>query len=292
MSLVGLFVPIVTPFTASGEIATEALQKLANDVLDDGAAGVVALGTTAESATLTPEERRTIVDVCADVSAEHGTALIVGTGSNSTAGSIEMLADLDSRATAALAVVPYYTRPSEDGIVEHFRRLAAESPVPLVIYNIPYRTGTTLSAATLNRLARMPNVVGFKHSVGGIDDATVSFMSDLPDGFSVLAGDDLHAGPLLALGATGAILASANVATHDYVDLVAAWRSGPIDCARGRHDRLVPLTRALFAEPNPVVIKAVLASRGRIPTPDVRLPLLAARPTSVATALDALDYSR
>src|SRR3954447_24500075 len=170
MSFTGLFVPLITPFTASGEVATEALRQLAHSVLDDGAAGLVALGTTAESATLTAEERRAVVDVCAEVSAERRTPMIVGTGSNSTVESVGMLANLDSRATAALAVVPYYTRPSEDGVVEHFRRLAAESPVPLVIYHIPYRTGLALSAATLGRLARIPRVVGFKHSVGGIDD--------------------------------------------------------------------------------------------------------------------------
>jgi 4-hydroxy-tetrahydrodipicolinate synthase len=291
MSLSGLFVPLITPFTATGEIATEALQKLATGVLDDGAAGLVALGTTAESATLTTDERRTVVDVCAEAATERGAPLIVGTGSNSTVGSIDMLAELGPRATAALAVVPYYTRPSEDGIVEHFRRLAAESPVPLVVYNIPYRTGTTLSAGTLSRLARIPNVVGFKHSVGGIDNATVSFMSEGTADFSVLAGDDLYAGPLVALGASGAILASANVAPSDYSDLIAAWRDGPVDHARERHDRLVPLTHALFAEPNPVVIKAVLAALGRIPTPDVRLPLLAARAESLATALGAIPNS-
>jgi 4-hydroxy-tetrahydrodipicolinate synthase len=104
----------------------------------------------------------------------------------------------------------------------------------------------------------------------------------------VLAGDDLYAGPLPALGASGAILASGNVATRRYADLVAAWRDGPIDRARGLHDRLVPLTRVLFAEPNPVVIKAVLAARGRIPTPDVRLPLLGAGAASVAAATSAM----
>ena len=288
MSLTGLFVPLITPFATNGEIATDALRKLASDVLDDGAAGLVVLGTTAETATLTPEDRRIVVDVCADVSTEHGTPLLVGAGSNSTADSTDMLADLDPRATAALVVVPYYTRPSEDGVVEHFRRLAAESAVPLIVYNVPYRTGTTLSAATLSRLALIPNVVGFKHSVGGIDDATVAFMSERPAGFSVLAGDDLYTGPLLALGASGAILASANVAARAYAGLVTAWRDGPLDRARDQHDRLVPLTRALFAEPNPVVIKAVLAARGRIPTPDVRLPLLAAGTAAVTAALDAL----
>jgi 4-hydroxy-tetrahydrodipicolinate synthase len=288
MTFTGLFVPLITPFTASGGIAQNALETLARSVLADGAAGLVALGTTAESATLTVAERRTIVDVCACVCAEFGRPLVVGTGSNSTAGSLDMLTGLDPRAAAALTVVPYYTRPSEDGVVEHFSRLAAESPVPLIVYNIPYRTGTSLSASALQRLARIPNVVGFKHAVGGIDDTTVAFASDLPADFSLLAGDDLYAGPLQALGASGAILACANVSARHYADMLAAWRRGPLDHARDLHDRLAPLTRALFAEPNPVVIKAVLAADGRIPTADVRLPLLEANPTSTAAALDAL----
>jgi 4-hydroxy-tetrahydrodipicolinate synthase len=286
MVLTGLFVPLVTPFTAADELASDALEALAHAVLDDGAAGIVALGTTAEPATLTATESRRIVDICAGVCEERGAQLIVGTGSNSTAGSIDMLADLDPRATAALTVVPYYTRPSEDGVVEHFRRLAVASPVPLLVYNVPYRTGRSLGADTLGLLARLPNVVGFKHAVGGIDDATVAFMSSVPTDVAVLAGDDLHTGPMLALGACGAILASATVATRAYADLVAAWRDGPIDHARRLRNRLVPLARALFAEPNPVVIKAVLAAHGRIPTPHVRLPLLASSAAATAAALD------
>jgi 4-hydroxy-tetrahydrodipicolinate synthase len=285
MSLSGLFVPLVTPFTAAGELASEALEALAYAVLDGGAVGIVALGTTAEPATLTSSERRRVVDICARVCVDRGADLIVGTGSNSTAGSVDALAEIDPRAAAALTVVPYYTRPSEDGVVEHFRRLAAVCPVPLLVYNVPYRTGRPLGADTLGRLARIPNVAGFKHAVGGIDDATVAFMSSLPDEVAVLAGDDLYAGPLLALGAHGAILACANVATRAYADLVAAWRDGPLEQARLLNNRLVPLARALFAEPNPAVIKAVLAAHGRIPSSHVRLPLLPASATATATAL-------
>jgi 4-hydroxy-tetrahydrodipicolinate synthase len=286
MSLSGLFVPLVTPFTAAGELAVDALEALARAVLDDGATGLVALGTTAEAATLSVRERRTIVDVCAEVCADRGAPLIVGTGSNSTAQSIDALAELDPRAAAVLAVVPYYSRPSEEGVVEHFRRLAAASPVQLLVYHVPYRTGRPLTAATLSVLAQIPNVVGFKHSVGGIDDTTVEFMSASSGDTSVLAGDDLHAAALLALGASGAIAASANVATRAYADLVAAWRAGPTDDARRLQNRLVPLTHALFAEPNPVVIKAVLAARGRIPSACVRLPLLASSAAATANALE------
>jgi 4-hydroxy-tetrahydrodipicolinate synthase len=290
MSLTGLFVPLVTPFTAADELASDALESLAHALLDDGAAGIVALGTTGEPATLTSTERRRVVDVCAGVCLERGAELIVSAGSNSTDGSIGMLAKLDPRATAALAVVPYYTRPSEEGVVEHFRRLAAASPVPLLVYNVPHRTGRPLGADTLRRLALLPNVAGFKHAVGGIDDATVAFMSDLPSDVAVLAGDDLHAGPLLALGARGAILACANVATRAYADLVAAWRDGPLDEARRLNNQLVPLARALFAEPNPVVIKAVLAAQGRIPSAHVRLPLLESTPAATTTALDCCQF--
>jgi 4-hydroxy-tetrahydrodipicolinate synthase len=289
MSFTGLFVPLVTPFTAGGELAADALEALAYAVLDEGAAGIVALGTTGEPATLTAAERRRIVDICAGACVTRGAHLIVGAGSNSTAASIDTLADLDPRASAALTVVPYYTRPSEDGVVEHFRRLAAASPVPLIVYNVPYRTGRPLSAETLARLARVPNVAGFKHSVGGIDDATVEFMSTLPVECSVLAGDDLYTAPLVALGATGAILASANVATRAYADLIAIWSDGPTAAARILHNRLVPLSRALFAEPNPTVIKAVLSAQGRIPSPHVRLPLLPAGPEATTAALTAAE---
>src|SRR5690242_2470932 len=180
MAFTGLFVPLITPLTAAGELAGDSLEALSHSVLDEGAAGVVALGTTGEPATLTAGERRRVLEICSAVCAERNAPLIVGAGSNSTTASLESLAELGRGVSAALVVVPYYTRPSEDGVVEHFRQLAAGSPVPLVIYNIPYRTGRSLSADTLLRLADLPNVIGFKHAVGGIDEDTVEFMARVP----------------------------------------------------------------------------------------------------------------
>ncbi|TDD61528.1 4-hydroxy-tetrahydrodipicolinate synthase [Kribbella antibiotica] len=286
MAFTGLFVPLITPFTAADELAGDALEALSHSVLDEGAAGIVALGTTGEPATLTAGERRRVLEICSAVCGERNAPLIVGAGSNSTAASLEAVAELGRGVSAALVVVPYYTRPSEDGVVEHFRQLAAASPVPLVIYNIPYRTGRTLSAETLNRLAELPNVVGFKHAVGGIDEDTVEFMGKVPEGVSVLAGDDLYTGPMLALGASGGILASAHVATRTFADLIAAWQTGAVDEARELGRCLAPLSQALFAEPNPTVTKAVLAAQGRIPAAHVRLPLLPASPESTAVALE------
>src|ERR1700733_15200895 len=161
-SLQGLYIPLITPFTEEGSLAADALEKLAHAVIDDGAAGLVALGTTGESPALTAAERRAVLDICARVCRERGATLIAGAGSNDTAASARALRDLAAwpEVTAALTVVPYYTRPSEEGVVAHFTRLAAESPLPLIAYNVPYRTGRTLSVGTLLRLAAIPGIAG------------------------------------------------------------------------------------------------------------------------------------
>ncbi|WP_067674660.1 4-hydroxy-tetrahydrodipicolinate synthase [Nocardia miyunensis] len=289
MRLTGLFVPLITPFTAAGELADDALEGLAQHVLDEGAAGIVALGTTGEPATLTSAERHRVLEICAKVCRTRGVPLIAGAGSNSTEDSANALAALPPEVAAALVVVPYYTRPSEDGVVEHFRRIAAAAPVPVLVYNVPQRTGRPLGARTLCRLAELPNVVGFKQAVGGIDEATIGFLSRVRGEVSVLSGDDLFAAPLLALGAQGAILACANVAPAAYADLIESWRAGSVERARDLGNRLAPLASALFAEPNPAVLKAVLAAQGRIPSAAVRLPLLAASDAAMHAALEACD---
>jgi 4-hydroxy-tetrahydrodipicolinate synthase len=286
-TLAGLYIPLVTPFTADGRVAAEALEGLAHGVIDEGAAGVVALGTTAEAATLNAEERRAVLDICARVCRERSATLIAGAGSNDTSGSVQALRDLTAWAevSAALAVVPYFTRPSQDGVVAHFARLASESPVPLIIYNVPYRTGQVVGWQALRRLADLPGIIGVKHAVGGIDEDTIRLMADLPERFAVLAGDDVFASPLLALGAAGAILASAHLCTGRFAELLHAWRAADTDRARTLGHQLSALSATLFTEPNPAVIKAVLHAQGRIPSPAVRLPLLAASPDSTNAAL-------
>jgi 4-hydroxy-tetrahydrodipicolinate synthase len=289
-SLRGLFIPLITPFTADGDLATDALERLAHAVLDAGAVGLVALGTTGEPATLSTVERHAVLDICAGVCRDRGAVLIAGAGSNDTASTVRALRDLAAwpEVSAALTVVPYYTRPTEDGVIAHFTRLAADSPVPVLVYNIPYRTGMYLSGQALRELVRIPGIAGIKHAVGGIDQDTLTLMADLPEGFAVLAGDDAFASPLLALGAAGGILASAQLRTGEFAELIAAWRSGKAARARELGHRLVPLSAALFAEPNPVVIKGVLHAQGKIPSPAVRLPLLPARDDTVQAVLSLL----
>jgi 4-hydroxy-tetrahydrodipicolinate synthase len=287
--LAGLFVPLITPFSATGEVDDGALERLAHRVLDDGATGLVALGTTAEAPTLSEAERHRVLTVCDRVCRDRAAPLIAGAGTNDTARSATAVADLSryQQVRAALTVVPYYTRPGAAGVLEHFRALADSSPVPLVIYNIPYRTGQAVTWGTMAELAKMPGVGGVKHASGSIDDDTMAMMADRPPSFSVLAGDDLYVSPLLALGADGAILASAHVRTSDFVNLLRLWQEGAAAEARQLGHRLTHLTRALFAEPNPVVIKAALHRLGQIPSPAVRLPLLPASEAAAGAAVCA-----
>ncbi|MFD6187461.1 dihydrodipicolinate synthase family protein [Streptomyces goshikiensis] len=291
LSLRGIHVPLVTPFTAAGGIAAEALEALAHEVLDAGAAGIVALGTTAETAALDEAERDLVTDVCARVCAERGGLLTVGAGASGTRAAEASLARLARwpGARAALVTVPPFVRPSAAGVLAHFARLAEVSPVPLVVYHVPYRTGQPLDAEALRALGELPGVAGVKYAAGGIDQDTVALLGDLPDGFEVLAGDDAYASPMLALGAAGAILASAHLATARFVELAAAWAAGDAARARALGHALARVSAAAFAEPNPTVIKAVLHAQGRIPTADVRLPLLPADAASATRTLRSLE---
>ena len=285
--LAGLYVPLVTPLPADGALAADALETLAHSVLDAGAAGLVALGTTGEPATLSAGERHAVLDVCARVCRERSAMLIAGAGSNDTHASLQALRDLAAwpEVSAALVTVPYFTRPSEEGVVAHFTRLAAGSPVPLIIYNVPHRTGQAVGWQALQKLAGLAGIIGVKHAVGGIDEDTIRLMADRPERFAVLAGDDLFASPLLALGAAGAILTSAHLCTGQFAEMVHSWRAGEPARARMLGNRLAGLSAALFAGPNPTVIKAALHAQGRIPSPAVRLPLLAASPAAAGAAL-------
>lgn len=285
--LQGVYVPLVTPFAQDGNVAVDALERLAHSVLDDGVAGIVALGTTAEASALDDDERHAVLETCARVCSERNAALIVGAGSNNTRRSVAELAALGAwPATAALVTVPSFVRPSEEGVIAHFTRLAEETPVPLIIYNVPYRTGQTVGSETLRHLARLPQIAGVKHSVGGIDQDTVDLFP-IQD-FAVLVGDDAYYSPMLALGAQGGILATAQLCASKFVELTQAWQSADLSRARRLGQELAALAKAAFAEPNPTVIKGVLHAQGHIPTPDVRLPLLPASQQSVATTLKLL----
>ncbi len=290
LELRGVYVAVVTPFAADGSVALSALEQLVEGYLDAGAAGIVALGTTGESSALTSDEKRGVILTCAAVCEARGAQLIVGAGTNNTTASVaavEALAGVPA-CVAALCVVPYYVRPTEAGIVEHFQVIARASPVPLVVYNIPYRTGRALGAASLLQLAVMPNIAAVKQAVGGIDMDTLEVLAGAPEGFAVLGGDDAYLYPTVLMGGAGTIAASANVATDRFVAMIECGLAGKLEEGRRTAEALLPLVKRLFAEPNPAVIKGVLHAQGRIPTASLRLPMTAASPAAVEAAMSAL----
>jgi 4-hydroxy-tetrahydrodipicolinate synthase len=288
--LQGVYVPLITPFAADGSVALDAVERLCHDYLDAGSAGIVALGTTGESSALDATEQRAVIDACAAVCAEHGKQLIVGAGTNSTAktvAAVRALAGTPALA-ATLIVVPYYVRPSEAGVIAHFRAVADASPVPVVVYNIPIRTGRNLGPVGMLELARHTNIVGVKQAVGAIDTDTLEILAGVPGDFSVLGGDDPFLLPTVFMGGAGAICASAHLCTDRFVAMIECGLAAKVDDGRAHAEALLPVVQACFAEPNPAVFKGVLHAHGRIPTPDVRLPLVAASPGSVATAVAAV----
>ncbi|QNG18573.1 4-hydroxy-tetrahydrodipicolinate synthase [Rhodococcus triatomae] len=294
----GIFVPLVTPFAEGGDVAASDLEHLAHTVIDEGAAGIVALGTTAETATLSARERRDVLRICGGVCHERRVPLVVGAGSPDTVGTVRALDDLardvdeESAVAAALVVVPYYTRPTEAGVVAHFEYVADRSPLPVIVYNVPYRTGQHLGWESIVRLAEHPRIVGIKQAVGSLDADTVQLLASHPTphaSFSILAGDDVLVPPLLAMGAAGAIAAAANVCAPEFVELLGHWRRGDLTRARALGNELAAPTAALMSHPNPTAIKAVLFAQQRISAPDVRLPLLAARdPEKVVATITRL----
>jgi 4-hydroxy-tetrahydrodipicolinate synthase len=293
LHLNGVWIPLITPFDASGAVDSEAVERLCHEYLADGAAGIVALGTTGEAPALDVDEKRAVVDACARACEARGAPLIVGTGTNNTRATIAAtaaLADVPA-VVGALVVVPYYVRPSEASIVEHYRAVAEASPVPVVAYNIPIRTGRGLGARSLLDLAAIPNVAGVKQAVGAIDVDTLEVLAAEPAGFGMLSGDDYLAFPMVCLGAIGGITASAHVCTARWVALVECGLAGKLDDGRHHHDALLPVVQTAFAEPNPAVFKGVLHAQGRIATPDVRMPLSNASKGAIDRCLAAIELA-
>ena len=294
LTLRGVYVPLITPFDERDRVHLGSLQSLAAHYLDAGVTGLVALATTGEATSLDDAERAAVVRAVAEVCADRDAELLVGAGTNDTRTTLARHAALAHvpAASASLAVVPYYVRPSETAIVAHFQTVAARAPVPVVLYNIPYRTGRGLGAEALCELAATDNVAGVKQAVGAIDSDTLAVLARTrPEQLAVLGGDDPFLFPLTLMGATGAITASAHLCTERFVAMIEAGLDGLVVEGRSHAEALLPLIHALFAEPSPAVLKAVLHADGRIPTSHVRMPLAEASAASVHTALAARPSS-
>jgi 4-hydroxy-tetrahydrodipicolinate synthase len=291
VDLRGLWVPLVTPFTAEDAVDLDALARLADRLLADGATGLVALGTTGEPANLTSDERRGVVDVVAGVCAGRDRPFLVGAGTNSTRTTVDEIAAWNAAApglTALLVVVPYYTKPSEAGVVAHLRAAAEASDRPIVVYNIPHRTGVGLGADALSELAHTANVAGVKQSVGAFDHATLRLLAEAPAGFAVLAGDDAFIAPTVLLGGAGAVSAAAHLRTGEFRRLVDAALAGDAHGTARLAHALGPTVAAGFAEPSPAAWKAALCHLGEIGHGGVRAPMTAASPAATAALVATL----
>jgi len=266
----GVYTALVTPFR-DGTVDERALHELVELQIAAGVDGVVPCGSTGEAATLSHAEHRRVVEVV--VAAARGRVrVLAGTGSNSTAEAIELTRHAkEAGADGALLISPYYNKPTQDGIVAHYAEIARQTAFPLVAYNIPGRTASNILPQTLARLAEIEQIVGVKEASGSIDQMA-HVIAAVPDHFAVLSGDDGFTLPLLAIGGAGVISTTSNVVPAEMVELVRAFRAGDVERARALHYRLLPLFDALFAETNPIPVKAALALRGVI-LEELRLPL-------------------
>ena len=277
-ALRGVFTALVTPFADDGSLDEAALRQLVRWQVLTGIDGLVPVGTTGESPTLTPAERDRVIALTVETVAERPSrsrvTILAGTGTNDTAATVaatRRAAELG--ADAALVVAPYYNRPDQRMLEAHYRAVADDGGLPVVVYNVPSRTGTNVEAATLLRLAEHPRIVGVKEASGNLDQ--ISWICrERPRDFACLAGDDAWTLAVMAMGGDGVVSVASNEIPGEMVALVSSARAGDLDGARRIHDRWLPLFRANFAGgPNPVPVKAALALMGLI-SDVVRQPLL------------------
>ncbi len=279
----GLWIPLVTPFRR-GAIDEPALTRLVQHLAEAGATGFVVCGSTGEAPTLSHAEQLVALDTT--LAACAGKPVLMGLAGTQSETMLPRLRDFTRRRIAGvLASAPMYLRPSQAGVVAHFHALAQASPVPVVLYDVPTRTGVPMSLGTLLTLAAHPNIRAIKDA-GGDMEKTRALIDD--GRLAVLAGDDDRIFTTLCMGGAGAIAASAHLLPSHYATLVSALRSGHLAEARSLHHALMPLTHALFAEPNPSVFKAMLARQGWMED-EVRAPHTPASPEAVQRAAVAAE---
>jgi 4-hydroxy-tetrahydrodipicolinate synthase len=288
----GTYTALVTPFQ-DGQLDLPALEKLIEGQIADGITGVVAVGTTGESPTLSPEEREQVIRITLEV-VKGRCQVLAGTGSNSTAAAITATEATEKLGVDGMLVVaPYYNKPSQEGLFRHFRAVAQATSLPLMLYNIPGRCAVDLGPETVERLAvGCRNIVSIKEASGSVERVS-DLRARLPEAFTILSGDDSLTLPFLAVGAVGVVSVASNLFPAEVCVLVQAFRSGDVATARAMHLRLLPVFKDLFIEPNPVPTKTALAWRGAM-SAECRLPLCEMMEANVArlrTTLDAFEGS-
>ena len=269
--IAGSMVALVTPMDAQGRLDWDSLSKLVDFHLQEGTNAIVAVGTTGESATLSVSEHIEVIRRVVDQVAGR-IPVIAGTGANSTTEAVELTTNAKTAgADACLLVTPYYNKPTQEGLYQHFKHIAEAVAIPQILYNVPGRTACDMLAATVGRLAAVPNIIGIKEATGDMQRAK-DILALVDSDFLLLSGDDPTAVELMLLGGKGNISVTANVAPRAMADLCAAALRGEAELARAINDKLMPLHKNLFLEANPIPVKWALHEMGLMPE-GIRLPL-------------------
>ena len=267
----GAFVAIVTPFI-DGKLDEQGLQDLIEFQIAGGTHGIVPCGTTGESATMSHAEHRRVVELTVKTVAGR-VPVLAGTGSNSTSESIELTrAAKEAGADGALMITPYYNKPSQEGLFQHFKAVAEAVDIPIILYNVPSRTSVNMLPETVARCAQIANIVGVKEATADLNQIS-QVIRLCPKGFAVMSGDDFTSMPTVMIGGTGVISVTSNVAPKDMAAMMNAALAGDIAKAQELHYKLLPLIQAMFIDTNPVPAKTALAMMGKIKSGLPRLPL-------------------
>lgn len=274
MKFEGAYTALVTPFRRDGGLDEFAYRRLIRSQLKAGIRGLVPCGSTGEAATLTHEEYRRAIEIaCAE--SRGDVPVIAGIGTNATWKAVESAREAESLgADALLVLAPYYNKPTQDGIFEHFRAVARESRLPIVAYNIPSRTGVNIAPMTMSRIAKsLPTVVAVKEAAGSLDQVSeILQLTSSLKGFTVLSGDDSLTVPMMSIGARGVVSVVSNIVPKETLALCDAALKGDYKKAAALHLKLFPLVKAMFVETNPIPVKAALGLMG-VCRPEPRLPL-------------------
>jgi 4-hydroxy-tetrahydrodipicolinate synthase len=286
----GAMTALVTPFDDRGRIDDEALRNLVEWQLESGIHGLVPCGTTGEGATLTADEHREVIETVVETSGGR-VPVVAGCGTNDTRRTVEASKRAaEAGADALLVVTPYYNKPNRSGMIAHYRAVTEAVALPVVVYNVPSRTGQNLGSELILTLAGIPGIVAVKEASGDLDQIA-SILAGRPDGFALLSGDDPLALPTVAVGGDGVISVVSNEAPAEMSAMIASALDGELDRARDLHYRLLPVMRANFVETNPVPVKTAMALLGRCPG-HLRAPLGPPEDATRETVRDALRAAR
>lgn len=287
--LKGSLVALITPMNQDGSINYEQLRDLIDWHIENGTDGIVAVGTTGESATLPVEEHLAVIEATVK-HVNKRIPVIAGTGANNTVEAIALSQAAEQvGADYTLSVVPYYNKPSQEGIYQHFKAIAEATSIPMIIYNVPGRTVVSMSNDTILRLAEIPNIVGVKEASGKIG-SNIELINSVPEGFAVFSGDDPTGLPFMLCGGHGVVTVAANVAPKLFADMCRAALEGDIATARRLNEQLIPIYNTMFCEPSPAAPKWGLSLLGKC-EPHVRLPLVALTEAGQAKVRAALEKS-